>query len=190
MKKISKRQLWEYFILASRYWLAIILIFYSVAKLTGFQFHISANLLDTKVKDANLFKLSWFLADHEPFKTFIGVSQISAALLLIFNRTAVIGAFLVIPIWLNILIWDISFMDRIMAIQFGFRISYYLVLTGSILWFYKDKIITAYKSFTEKINSKLNRSVLLYISLPIVGFALEFIIGKIVQVVLTIIYRL
>jgi len=190
MKKISKGQLWEYFILVSRYWLAFILIFYSIAKLTGFQFYMDSNLLETKVKDANLFKLSWFLADHEPFKTFIVVSQISAALFLIFKRTAVIGAFLVIPIWLNILIWDVSFMDRIMAIQFGFRISYYIILTGLILWFYRDKIIIAYKSLTEKINSGLNRSVLLYISLPIIGFALEYIIGKIVSVILTIIYRL
>lgn len=180
MKKISKRQLWEYIILVARFWLAFILIVYSTLKLTGFQFYINPHLLATKVKNANLFQLSWFLADHSPFKYFIGFSEITAALLLIFNRTAIIGALMVIPIWLNILIWDISFIDKVMAIQFACRIGYYLVLTGLILWFYKDKIIIAYKSLSEKINSHLNKSVLLYLSLLIVGYALEFIVGKLV----------
>jgi hypothetical protein len=97
---------------------------------------------------------------------------------------------MIIPIWLNILIWDISFMDGIMAIGFGYRISYYLILTGFILWFYKDKIIIAYRIFTKKIEGELNRSILIYISLPIVGYALELIMGKIAQIILTIIYRL
>lgn len=170
--------------------MALILITYSILKLAGYQFYVSPELLLSKVKDANLFKLSWFLADHEPFKTFIGLSQIAAASLLIFNRTAVIGALMVIPIWLNIWIWDISFMDRIMAIQFGFRIGFYLVLTGLILWFYRNRVINAYRILTKKAAGGLNKSILLYVSLPFVGYALEFIIGKIVQVFLTILYEL
>lgn len=170
--------------------MAFILLAYSVAKLTGHQFYTNPELLLTTVKEANLFQLSWFLANHEPFKMFIAISQISAALLLIFNRTAIIGAFLVIPIWINILIWDVSFMDQLMAIQFGFRIGYYLILTGLILWFYKDKIITAFRIFTEKTDRRLSKSVLLYVSLPLAGYALEFVIGKLVQIILTIFYRL
>lgn len=178
MKRISKRQLWEYFILTARFWLAIILIGYSIAKLTGLQFYINPELLGEKVQDANLFQLSWFLADHQPFKFFIAGSQIIAGSFLIFNRTAVIGAFMAIPIWLNILIWDISFMDKLMAITFACRISFYLILTGLILWFYKDKIIAAFQSITQQTVWKFNKSVLLYLSLPFAGFALEFVVGK------------
>lgn len=190
MKGLTKKQLWEYFVFVSRYWLALVLLSYGVVKLAGFQFYTAAGLLGTKVGDANLFQLSWFLADHEPFRFFVAISEIIAGLLLVFNRTAVIGAFLAIPIWLNILIWDISFMDRLMAIQFAFRIGYYLVLTGLVLWYYKASILIAYKILSEKINNDLKKSVFLYISLPIVGYALEFAIGKIVQVILTVLYRL
>ncbi len=181
MKKISKGRVWEYLVLMARYWLAIILLLYSMAKLMGYQFYTNPDLLAAHVKDANLFQLSWFLADHQPFKSFVAIAQITTALLLMINRTAVIGALMAIPIWVNILIWDLSFMEGIMATQFGFRISYYLLLTGLVLWAYRDQIVLAYTYLTRHTQGLLPRRILLYVSLPVVGYALEFVVGKLVN---------
>jgi len=180
-KSISKQKLWEYFILVARYWMAFILIAYSIAKLTGHQFYISPQLLCEKVKDANLFQLSWFLADHQPFKYFIACSQLVVAALLIINKTALLGALATIPIWLNILVWDLSFMDGVMRMSFAFRLSFYIVLDCLVIRYYKGYLKTIISEFCNQKFYLIRKSVLLYISLPVTGFCLEFVVGKIVS---------
>jgi uncharacterized membrane protein YphA (DoxX/SURF4 family) len=102
MNKLSKEQLWDYFILVARVWLAWTLIHYGWSKLTDSQFGVSEATLNQPLKDVDLFRLSWHLAAHEPFKSFIGVSQIITGFLLLYNRTVILGASMSIPIWLNI----------------------------------------------------------------------------------------
>ena len=103
-----KAKFWDYLILCARVLIAWTLIGYGWSKLTGNQFGLSAEQLSAPVKDLGLFKLSWFLFDHEPFKSFVGTSQIIAGLLLLYNRTLILGALLSIPILANILIIDIT----------------------------------------------------------------------------------
>ncbi len=133
---------WLYFLLAARLLLAGMLIIYGVSKLAGLQFGVSDATMQMALKDIDLFRLSCYLADHEPFRSFIGVSQIVTAILLLYPRTVLIGAFMSIPIWLNILIWDLTFMDG-RAAAFTVRLSVYLVLTGLIIGQERTKVIPA-----------------------------------------------
>ena len=94
----------------------------------------------TQLKDVSLFKLSWYSFDHEPFKSFIGVSQIICGLLLLINRTTLIGAFLFLPIVATILIIDLTFMPISLAQGFAWRLSFYIFLDLLILWHYKDRM--------------------------------------------------
>jgi uncharacterized membrane protein YphA (DoxX/SURF4 family) len=103
LKNISKAELWDYFILIARIWLACMLLSYGYSKLTDGQFGVSKAIMDLPLKEVSLFDLSWYLADHEPFKSFIGISQMITAALLIYNRTLILGAFISIPVWINIL---------------------------------------------------------------------------------------
>ena len=68
------------------------------------------NKMTDAIQDLSLSKIAWHLFHHQPFKIFIGISQIVAALLLLYNRTMVIGALMLIPIVANILIIDLTIM--------------------------------------------------------------------------------
>ena len=84
---VKKEKLWDYLILCARVLLAWILLSYGWSKVNGGQFGISAEEMARPVKDLGLFKLSWYMFDHEPFKSFIGISQIIAGLLLLTDIT-------------------------------------------------------------------------------------------------------
>jgi hypothetical protein len=181
MIKLTRVQIWDFFILAARMCLAWNLIGYGLSKIEGGQFGVSSTIMNLPLKEVDFFHLSWYMADHEPFKSFIGISQVVAAALLLYNRTVILGAFIAIPIWANILVWDMTFMG--LLTPFVVRISFYLILTFLILWHYKDKVLSALKLLVFGTTTKLNYPVWAYIILPIVGFlGLEAIDGVLIVV--------
>ncbi len=181
MKFLSKDQYWSFLLLAARVLLAYTLFNYGWAKLTNNQFGVDQKTMSLPLKEVSLFRLSWFLADHQPFKAFVGVSQIGVALLLTLNRTVIIGAFASIPIWLNILMWDITFMEG-MTMAFTFRLSFYLLLTGLILYQSKDKILPALRSVSE-VRSNTAYPYWVYLTLPVAAICLE-VLGAIPNAIL------
>ena len=103
------------------------------------------------------------------------------AALLLYNRTVILGAFIAIPIWANILVWDMTFMG--LLTPFIVRISFYLLLTFLILWYYKDKVLPALKILIFGTTTTFNYPVWVYIILPIVGFfGLEAIDGVLIVI--------
>ncbi|MCE7040947.1 DoxX family membrane protein [Dyadobacter sp. CY312] len=171
MTTISKFPLKEYLLLSARVLLAWTLYRYGWAKLTDGQFGVDDKTMNMALKEIDLFRLSWYLADHQPFKAFIGVSQILCAILLSLNRTAIIGAFMSIPIWLNILVWDLTFMGN-MAVAFTFRLSYYLILTGLIIYQQKDKLIPAV-ILTTQVQQTVKFPIWAYMALPVTAIGIE-----------------
>lgn len=181
MKFLSKDRYWSYLLLAARVLLAYTLFNYGWAKLTDNQFGVDQKTMSLPLKEIGLFRLSWYLADHQPFKAFVGISQIGVALLLAFNRTVIIGAFASIPIWLNILMWDMTFMEG-MTRAFTFRLSFYLLLTGLILYESKDKIVPALRNVSE-VKSTTVYPYWVYLTLPVAAICLE-VLGAIPNAVL------
>jgi len=167
-----KQKLWDYFILCARVLIAWTFLSYGWGKLTDGQFGISVKEMETPVKDLGLFKLSWYLFDQEPFKSFVGVSQIIAGLLLLYNRTLILGALLSIPILVNILIINITY---IKMTGFYWRLSYYLFLDFLILWHYKDRMIIAFKNVFSGLTTKFKYPIWAYLILPIMAIGLELL---------------
>ncbi|MEM8900560.1 MAG: hypothetical protein AAGC85_20765, partial [Bacteroidota bacterium] len=150
-KKISREQFWDYLILTARFVLAWFFLYYGQGKLTGGQFGLTEEELLTPIKDLSLFKLGWYLFDFQPFKAFIGISQIICAILLLWNRTVILGAFLYLPIALNILIIDLTIMPIELKVGFAFRLSFYLLLNILILWHYREKLLIMWKAAWEGV---------------------------------------
>lgn len=173
MKQLTKDQIWDYFILTARVLLAWTLIRYGYGKLTDAQFGVTEETMKMPLKDVDLFRLSWYLADHEPFKSFVGISQIITGLLILYNRTLILGALMSIPIWLNILMWDMTFMG--IYTPFTVRLPFYLLLTFLILWHYKDRVLSALKNCTEGTSTKFKYPIWTYLMLPILAIVLELI---------------
>jgi len=163
----------DYAILCIRVWLAIILLSYGIGKLLDKQFGITTEEMNIPIKDLSLFKVSWYLAAHEPFKSFIGVSQVVAACLLLYGRTAVIGAFVSIPIWLNILIWDLSFMVDALKAMFVIRLTSYLLLTLLIIWFKKKQVLKGVHLLVKSSANSYRYPLWAYILSPLPLLLLE-----------------
>jgi uncharacterized membrane protein YphA (DoxX/SURF4 family) len=177
---ITKQQLWDYAILAARVLIAWTFLSYGWGKLTGTQFGISPEEMATPVKDLSLFRLAWHLFNHEPFNTFVGISQLIVALLLLINRTAILGALLAIPILANILVIDITYLKMP---GFYWRLSYYLLLIFLILWHYKKRLFAAFETLTNGVSTKFKFPVWAYLILPIAAISLE-VFGVIPKVII------
>ena len=170
--KVNREMLWDYFILCARVLISVTLLGYGWSKLMDNQFGISESEMNKSVKDLGLFKLSWYLFDQEPFKSFVGISQVLAGLLLLYNRTLILGVLLSLPILANILVIDITYLKMT---GFYWRLSYYIFLDFLILWHYKDRIIVAFKSIFDGLTTKFKYPIWAYLILPIMAIALEVI---------------
>ena len=175
LKKISKEQYKDYFILVARFLLGWTFMRYGYGKLMDGQFGITAAELATPIQDLDLFRASWYLFDQQPFKSFIGVSQLICGLLLVVNRTAILGAFLFLPIVTTILIIDITFMSAALATAFTYRLSFYIILDLLILLHYKDRMKIIWNAVANNVGTHFKIPIWGYLLLPIMAILLEIL---------------
>lgn len=177
LRSIPKKRYWDYFILAARFLLAFTFINYGYSKLVDGQFGVSSSDLLVPLKDLPLFKVMWFLFDHEPLKTTVGILQIITGILLLFESTAILGVIFFIPIATNIVLMDISFMDEGMGQAFTRRFTYYFILCFLILWNDKDRIKLIWNAMIKKFSMKRKFPIFLYLLLPLFAIILEILPG-------------
>lgn len=175
--KLNKDQLWDYFILTARILLGWTFLRYGYSKLMDNQFGVTEEELNTILHELSPWRISWYLFDMQPFKAFIGISQIICGLLLIIHRTAILGAFMFIPIIVVILIMDITFMPTWMAKAFAWRLSCYLILDFLILWHYKDRMTAIWNAVWNNVSTKFKHPIWMYLLLPVLAIVLEVLIA-------------
>jgi len=115
----------------------------------------------------------WYLFDHQPFKSVVGVLQIITGLLLLFHRTVILGVFFFIPIAANIVLMDISFMPEGMAMAFVNRFALYFILCFFILWHERERMKVIWDATIKKFSLKRRFPVVLYLMVPVFALALE-----------------
>ena len=174
-RSIPKAKYYDYFILIARVLLGWTFLRYGFSKISGGQFGLSEAELMTSVEDLSLFKLSWYVFDQEPFKAFVGWSQLLCGALLILNRTVLLGALMFLPIVLNILIIDLTIMPPGLALSFGFRLSFYLLLDLLILWHYKDRMLAVWRALGHNVSTRYRFRWWTYILLPLLAIGLEVV---------------
>lgn len=93
-----------------RYFLAYTIVYYGIGKVLDIQFAPRIFNLDTPVMDMEPMTVAWsFFGYSFPYEFFIGCSQIAAAILLLFRRTATLGAILMVTIMSNIVFVNFAF---------------------------------------------------------------------------------
>lgn len=93
-----------------RYVVAFLVITYGFAKLNGSQFTILDSELDKPLGQVSGFWLTWYYFGYSQFYgTFIALAQILGGVLLMFGRTTLLGACLLLPIIANIILVDIFY---------------------------------------------------------------------------------
>ncbi len=94
----------------------IIINIYALSKLLGGQFYMKGKLPDeiasTTLGEASGFSLAWTFMGHSYFYIlFVGLFQLLGAWFLLWNKTKLIGILILLPIMVNIIIFDIIFLD-------------------------------------------------------------------------------
>ena len=177
----TRARLWDYSVLAARVLLAGTFINYGYGKLVGGQFGITAAQAALPVGQLGLFKLSWYLFAQEPFRSFVGVSQVVAGLLLLWNRTALLGALLLLPIAANVLVVDLTYIKILPT--FAWRLSYYIGLIFLIFWHYRDRMLAVWRTLTHGLTTRFSYPWWAYGLLPLAAVGLE-VAGALPQVLI------
>ncbi len=133
--------------LAARIHVFIFLNLYGLGKIVGGQFYRRGKLPEDvaiqTLADASAFDLAWsFMGYSQAYIMFVGVSQIIGAFLLLFNRTKFLGIIILIPILLNVIVFDIIFLPDYGALSSAML---YFSLLLLVLYLNKHKLIDALK---------------------------------------------
>jgi len=145
----------------------IILNIYAISKLFGGQFYMKGKLpieiANTTLGDASSFSLAWTFMGHSYFYIlFIGLSQIISAWFLLWNKTKLLGVFILMPIMVNIILFDILFLDVYPALANAIIVFLMLLL---ILFFNKERVISAIQKLTNspiKSNVSIKRRLITF----------------------------
>ncbi|MBN8694594.1 MAG: hypothetical protein J0L69_15475 [Bacteroidetes bacterium] len=157
------------------FWIAV----YGFVKVVSIQFAPPEKLASKVLGDLTGMELTWYYFGYSgSYTIIIGLLQMAGSLLLIINRTRIIGALMLFPIMLNIVFIDYFY--RVTLGAFGNAIFYTLILLF-ILYLEREKLFNAFRNLTLKITSQTSDSIWKKI-----GFSGLFIIAAIVLNQLTI----
>jgi hypothetical protein len=106
-------------------WVAVVFcLLYGFAKLNGSQFTVLDSELTKPMGHVSGFWLTWYYFGYSPvYGTLIALLQIGGGVLLAFRRTALAAALMLVPVFVNIILIDISF-----AIDVGVTIVAIIIL--------------------------------------------------------------
>lgn len=129
------------------------MVSYGLGKLTGSQFgYRSAEILNTPLKDVGKFDLAWHLFSlDESFNICVGLLQIIGAILIVINRTTLVGALILLPILGQIFLIDIAFTTDVFGAALPLRLAGMIACDLIILYYYKDRMILAWNNLTDGV---------------------------------------
>ena len=133
-----------------RWYVFIFLNLYGIGKIMGGQFYRRGQLPEevahTTIEQASAYDLAWsFMGFSFYYILFIGLSQIIGAWMLLWNRTKILGVMVLFPIMINIIVFDIIFLDVKDALV---NATIYLLMLIYILYANKEKVIKAFTALT------------------------------------------
>jgi hypothetical protein len=131
--------------IAARWYVFIFLNIYGVGKIAGGQFyrrgHLPADIAGIALSQAGAFELAWtFMGYSFGYILFIGLAEIVGASLLLWERTKLIGVAILLPVMINILVFDVIFLDTYGALASA---AIYTLLLVFILVCNREKVRTA-----------------------------------------------
>lgn len=93
-----------------RYWLALSIASYGFAKILKTQFQTPDYLLDMPLHSIGGMSLTWYYFGYSyPLAVSIALLQIGGSILLLYRRTTLVGAMILLPVMVNIVLIDIFY---------------------------------------------------------------------------------
>lgn len=164
---LTRQQVYAALDFAARIYLAYYLFDYGLSKLNGGMFNNATTaILQTPLQQVDSFHLTWYSFHRNPLLTHaVGILQILSALLLIINRTVLLGCALALPILINILLIDISvFPDMALAV----RVSFYIILVLAFCFYRKQQVIAILNIMLQPTTKLVWKNVFFMLLIPII----------------------
>jgi hypothetical protein len=93
-----------------RYLSAYLLFTYGMVKLAGIQFDLPPDIARKAIGSLNGFELTWYYFSYSHvYASLIGLTQLAGGALLLFRKTALLGAAMMTPVMANILMINLFF---------------------------------------------------------------------------------
>ncbi len=179
MKHLHPKTLFEF---VFRIYVFAFLHLYSLGKLLGGQFYTPATIPEDVAAStlglATNFDLAWtFMGRSYGYILFIGLSQLIGAWLLVFNRTKLLGVAVLIPIMVNIIVFDIFFLDSYGALASA---GIYFSMLLAILWFNREQLVASVKTLVggRQREKRPVKATLYKVGLSLVLFGLIFLVDQ------------
>lgn len=139
--------------LAFRVYVFMFLNVYGIGKILGGQFYrrgkLPEEVANMTLGEVDAYTLGFtFMGYSYGYILFVGISQLIGAWLLLWDRTKLIGVTILIPIMLNIVVFDIYFLGEHRGALANAIIYFALLLI--ILWINKEAVIETFKSLSSK----------------------------------------
>ena len=125
-----------------RLYVFFFLTVYGIGKVIGAQFYMPAGIPEEiaimPIGQVPDFELAWvFMGRSYGYMIFIGLAEIIGAFLLLFNKTKLVGTLILIPIMVNVIVFDIFFLNEYGALASA---TIYFLMLLTILVINKKKI--------------------------------------------------
>jgi hypothetical protein len=142
--------------LGARWYVFIFLNVYGLGKIAGGQFYrrgkLPEDVAKTLLDQASAFDLAWtFMGYSFAYILFIGLAEVVGAWLLLWERTKLLGVAILLPVMLNIIVFDIIFLDVYGALASA---TIYTLLLLVILVCNKEKVMLAIRALAPKAQSR------------------------------------
>ena len=173
MKNIELPKIFE---LVSRYYVFLFLNFYGFGKILGGQFYRKGNLppeiAEIPLGEVGAYDLAWtFMGYSFWYIFFVGVSQIIGSWLLLWDRTKLLGVVILFPIMLNIIVFDVLFLDTKDALV---NATIYFFMLIYILYQNRVAVFNALDLFSKTVKNKIHFKEPMKIFLVIITMAVVF----------------
>ncbi len=127
-----------------RYLSAYLLFTYGVSKLAGWQFWLSPEIARKPVGSLSGFQLTWYYYSYSHiYARILGLTQLAGGALLLFRKTALLGAAAMIPLIANILMINLFFH---IAVGAEFAAVFILISMLALLWRERGGIVSLFWS--------------------------------------------
>ncbi len=132
----------------SRFVASFLILVYGFAKLNGSQFTVLDSELDKPLGEVSGFWLTWYYFGYSPaYGTLIALAQVLGGVLLMFRKTTLVGACLLLPVVTNIILVDIFYGIELGALGVALVIEAALLY---IIWAHGRELV---ELFWERQNS-------------------------------------
>ncbi|XWN37661.1 MAG: hypothetical protein ROO71_01790 [Balneola sp.] len=161
--QITKKKVLTHLELAARIYAATMLLTYGFGKLMGGQFYqgeIPEAVASLPISEVGGFDLAWtFFGYSFGYILFIGGTQILGSFMLFFHRTKILGAAILIPVLMNIIVVDFFF-----EISTGAMLSAisYFTAVSFVVFYNREKVIEAIKAVIPESGEKKSRGQKLF----------------------------